>query len=209
MLFHLFSLLFLFSLSQLIFFPPSDFVFSMGFPPPSVFFISPVLAVGDFGALGGDFLSCVTLVHPSSSLLLGLSPVSFGGIFSSLFVGADDTGVVLVKSLLMVLWLILLKSMRSLLLLLLCWWFFVGMIWKNDQSVCSASTVASGSPLPPSWIGLHNPMCGVLPENLLYSSTLWKSNHHVPCHWMILLLYNLRRSHNHWGTPLECHHLVG
>ena len=45
-----------------------------------------VLAGGDFGALGEDFLPRVTCVHPSSSLLLGSFPVSVGVfIFSGLF----------------------------------------------------------------------------------------------------------------------------
>ena len=60
----------------------------------SVFLFSPVLAGGDFGALDGDFLPNVTWVHPSSSLLLGWSPVSVGCasgmlIFGILFVVID------------------------------------------------------------------------------------------------------------------------
>ena len=53
-----------------------------------------VLAGGDFGALGGDFLPRVTWVHPSSSLLLGSFPASAGVFFllSSLFAVADVDG---------------------------------------------------------------------------------------------------------------------
>ena len=58
------------------------------------------MAEGDFGAFDGDFLPCVTRVHPASSLLLGSSPVSVGGmfIFSVLFavVDVDGTGEVVV-----------------------------------------------------------------------------------------------------------------
>ena len=60
--------------------------------------MSPVLAGGDFGALGGAFLPRVTSVHHSS--LLGSSPVSVGGmfIFSVLFAvtDIDGTGAVFV-----------------------------------------------------------------------------------------------------------------
>ena len=53
-----------------------------------------VLAGGDFGALGGDFLPRVTWVHPSSSLLLGSFPASAGVfiLLSSLFAVADVDG---------------------------------------------------------------------------------------------------------------------
>ena len=52
------------------------------------------MAGGDFGALDGDFLPRVTWVHSSSSLLLGSSPVSVGGmfIFCILFVVIDVDG---------------------------------------------------------------------------------------------------------------------
>ena len=80
-----FSFFFLSVLVFASFFFSSCFLFS---PSGSV-----VLAGGDFGALGGDFLPHVTCVHPSSSLLLGSFPVSVGiFIFSGLFAVAG-TGV--------------------------------------------------------------------------------------------------------------------
>ena len=64
--------------------------------------VSVVLAGGDFGALGGDFLPRVTWVHPSSSLLLG-SFLASAGVFiflSGLFAVADvdGTGVLFVDA---------------------------------------------------------------------------------------------------------------
>ena len=50
----------------------SCFGFSAGFPPP-VFLILPVLAGGDFGALGGDFLPRVTW-GPPLLLVIGVVP---------------------------------------------------------------------------------------------------------------------------------------
>ena len=97
-LFHLFYLFypFFFSLFLYLHFF-SIFGLSVGFFfSSSVFLFSPVLAGGDFGALDGDFLPCVTWVHPSFSLLLGWSPVSVGCvsgmlIFGIVFVVVDDT----------------------------------------------------------------------------------------------------------------------
>ena len=75
--------------------------YGFSFFPHSVFLFSLVLAAGDYGALDGDFLPRVTWVLSSSSLLLGLSPVSFGCasgmlVFCVLFVVivVDGTGEV-------------------------------------------------------------------------------------------------------------------
>ena len=62
-------------------------------------FVSVVLAGGDFGALGGDFLPRVTWVHPSSSLLLGSFPASAGVfIFLSSLFDVDGAGVLFVDA---------------------------------------------------------------------------------------------------------------
>ena len=55
-----------------------------------------VLAGGNFGALGGDFLPRITWVHPSSSLLLGSFSVSVGGIFIFAVADVDGTGALFV-----------------------------------------------------------------------------------------------------------------
>ena len=58
--------------------------------------MSVVLAGGDFGALGGDFLPRVTWVHRSSFLLLGSFSVSVGGIFIFVVADVDGTGALFV-----------------------------------------------------------------------------------------------------------------
>ena len=77
---------FLFSvfIIEFTFFPVFVLEFSGGggfSSPSSVLLFSPVLAGDDLGIFEGDFLPCVTWVHPSSSLLLGWSPVSVGCVF--------------------------------------------------------------------------------------------------------------------------------
>ena len=96
-LFYLFFPFFLFSVFVSTFFL-RFWTFCGLFFSSSVFLFSPVLAGGDFGALDGDSLPCVTWVHPSSSLLLGWSPVSVGCVSGMLIFGVvfvvidvDDT----------------------------------------------------------------------------------------------------------------------
>ena len=129
-------------------------------------FVSVVLAGGDFGALGGDFLPRVTWVHPSSSLLLGSFPASAGVfiLLSSLFAVADVDGVLDAIVAFTVVGAVDVVVVAA--VALLRRWPFVGMTSQSGLFVYNASIAVFGLPQPPTWLAPHTQLCEGLPGTL-------------------------------------------
>ena len=136
-----------------------------------------VLAGGDFGALGGDFLPRVTWVHPSSSLLLGSFPAS-AGVFillssfavadvdgaGALFVDADINGVldaIVAFTVVGAVDVVVVAAVFTAAPVA-----FVGMTSQSGLFVYNASIAVFGLPQPPTWLAPHTQLCGGLPGTL-------------------------------------------